>query len=135
MKIAVVGAGYVGLVSSVCLAHIGHHVICVDVDEEKVRQLKQAKLPIYEPGLEELLKECLAKGRLTFTTSIKEAIKKSVAIFIAVGTPSKMNGDADLNYVENVARQIAVNMDSYKLVIEKSTVPAETYTRIRTWNP
>ena len=131
MEIAVVGAGYVGLVSSVCLAKIGHHVICVDVDQEKVRQLKLAKVPIYEPGLEELLKECLANKRLTFTTSIKEATKKSIAIFIAVGTPSKMNGDADLNYVENVARQIAVNMDSYKLVIEKSTVPAETGKRVK----
>jgi len=130
VKIAVVGAGYVGLVSSVCLAHIGHHVICVDVNEEKVRQLKQGKVPIYEPGLEKMLKECLSKGRLTFTTSIKDATKKSVAIFIAVGTPSKTNGDADLNFVESVAQQIAVNMDSYKLVIEKSTVPAETGKRV-----
>jgi len=123
MNIAIVGSGYVGLVSGVCFAQIGHKVICVDIDEEKIKKLKKGKIPIYEPGLEDLLKKNLKNKRLTFTTSIQAATKKSTAIFIAVGTPSKKNGDADLTYVENVARQIAANMDDYKLIIEKSTVP------------
>ena len=130
MDIAIVGSGYVGLVTGVCLAEIGHKVICVDIDSEKIKKLKSAIVPIYEPGLEELLKKNLKNKRLSFTISIKEATKKSEVIFIAVGTPSKKNGDADLTYVENVARQIAVNMDSYKLIVEKSTVPAETGKRI-----
>ncbi len=131
MNIAIVGAGYVGLVSGVCFAQIGHKVICVDIDEEKIKQLKKGKVPIYEPGLEDLLKKNLKNKRLTFTTSIKSATQKSTAIFIAVGTPSKKNGDADLTYVENVARQIAMNMDDYKLIIEKSTVPADTGNRVK----
>ena len=110
MKIAVVGVGYVGLVSGVCLASIGHRVVCVDVDENKIRRLKQGHIPIYEPGLEELMKKCVANKHLSFTTSIKEATKHGEAIFIAVGTPSKKNGDADLTYVENVARAIALNL-------------------------
>jgi len=130
MNIAIVGSGYVGLVTGVCLAHIGHHVICVDNNAEKVKKLKAGHVPIYEPGLEELLKKYLKNRRLLFSTSIKSAAKKSTAIFIAVGTPSKKNGDADLTYVENVAREIALSMDSYKLIIEKSTVPAETGKRI-----
>jgi len=131
MNIAIVGSGYVGLVTGVCLAQIGHKVICVDIDEEKIKRLKKGKVPIYEPGLEDLLKRNLRNKRLTFTTSIQTATKKSTAIFIAVGTPSKKNGDADLTYVENVARQIASNMDDYKLIIEKSTVPANTGNKIK----
>jgi len=131
MNIAIVGSGYVGLVTGICLAQIGHKVICVDVDEEKIKKLKQGKIPIYEPGLEGLLAKNLKNKRITFTTSIKVATKKSTAIFIAVGTPSKKNGDADLTYVENVARQIAVNMNDYKLIIEKSTVPADTGKRVK----
>ncbi len=130
MNIAIVGSGYVGLVSGVCFAHLGHDVICVDIDKEKVKNLRAGKVPIYEPGLEVLLKKYLKNKKLTFTTSIKEATKKSIAIFIAVGTPSKKNGDADLTYVENVAREIALCMDDYKLIIEKSTVPAETGKKI-----
>ena len=130
MNIAIVGSGYVGLVSGVCFAEIGHHVICVDIDLEKIKKLRQGKIPIYEPGLEQLLKKNIKNKRLKFTTSIKEATKKSIAIFIAVGTPSKKNGDADLTYVENVARQVAQNMDSYRLIVEKSTVPAETGKRV-----
>jgi UDPglucose 6-dehydrogenase len=126
MNIAIIGAGYVGLVSGVCFAHIGHNVICVDNNKDKVKRLRGGHIPIYEPGLEELLKDCVKKKRLKFTDSIKEASKKSQVIFIAVGTPSKPNGDADLSYVENVAREIAGVMDSYKLIVEKSTVPAET---------
>ena len=131
MNIAIIGSGYVGLVTGVCLAHIGHQVICVDNDHEKIKKLKGGHVPIFEPGLEELLKKYLHTKRLSFSTSIKEATKKSTAIFIAVGTPSKKNGEADLTYVENVARQIALNMDGYKLIIEKSTVPADTGQRIK----
>jgi UDPglucose 6-dehydrogenase len=130
MNIAIVGAGYVGLVSGTCLAEIGHHVTVVDNDKGKIRRLCQGEIPIYEPGLEELIKKNVKQKRLAFTASIKEATKKSLAIFIAVGTPSKKNGDADLTYVENVAREIAQCMDEYKLIIEKSTVPAETGKRV-----
>jgi len=131
MNIAIVGSGYVGLVSGVCFSHIGHNVICVDNNEAKVRSLKAGNVPIYEPGLEELLKKYLKKKKLTFTTSIRDAVHESDVIFIAVGTPSKPNGDADLTYVENVAREVAVNMNGYKLVVEKSTVPAETGQRVK----
>lgn len=126
MEIAIVGSGYVGLVSGVCLAEIGHQVTCIDVDKTKVNKLKKGQIPIYEPGLEELLAKNIANKRITFSYSIKDGAKKATAIFIAVGTPSKKNGDADLTYVENVAREIAESMTEYKLVIEKSTVPAET---------
>jgi UDPglucose 6-dehydrogenase len=131
MKIAIIGSGYVGLVSGVCLANIGHHVICVDNNLEKIKTLKKGRLPIYEPGLLELMKVNVAKKRLSFTSSIGEATQKSQVIFLAVPTPPKANGDADLTYVENVARQIAQHMDSYKLIVEKSTVPAETGKQIR----
>ena len=131
MNITVVGSGYVGLVTGVCLAHIGHTVICVDNHHEKIRRLKLGEVPIYEPGLEELLKKYLKNKRLSFTTSIADAAKRSTVIFIAVGTPSKKNGEADLTYVENVARDIARVMDSYKLIVEKSTVPADTGQRIK----
>ncbi len=130
MNITIIGSGYVGLVTGVCLAHIGHRVICVDNDTAKVKQLKSGQVPIYEPGLEELLRRYLKEKKISFTTSIKEATKNSLVIFIAVGTPSKKNGEADLTYVENVARAIAVNMDSYKLIVEKSTVPTATGQRI-----
>jgi UDPglucose 6-dehydrogenase len=131
MNISIIGSGYVGLVTGVCLAHIGHTVICVDNNKEKINKLKEGYIPIYEPGLEDLLVRYMKKKRMSFTTSIKDAAKKTDVIFIAVGTPSKKNGEADLTYVENVARQIAENMDSYKLIVEKSTVPAETGKRIR----
>jgi len=131
MKIAIIGSGYVGLVSGVCLANIGHHVICVDNNLDKIKTLKKGRLPIYEPGLLELMKVNVAKKRLSFTSSIGDATKKSQVIFLAVPTPPKSNGDADLTYVENVARQIAQHMDSYKLIVEKSTVPAETGKKIR----
>ncbi len=130
MDIAIVGSGYVGLVTGVCLAHIGHHVICCDSNEEKIKLLKSGGVPIYEPGLNELLSKYRKSKRIVFTTSIAEASKKATVIFIAVGTPSKKNGDADLTYIENVAREVARNMDSYKLLVEKSTVPAQTGNRI-----
>jgi len=130
MNIAIIGSGYVGLVTGVCLSHIGHHVVCVDNNPEKINKLKKGKLPIYEPGLQGLMRECVKKKRLSFTGSIKEATRKSTVIFLAVPTPSKPNGDADLTYVENVAREIARSMDSYKLIVEKCTVPAETGNKI-----
>lgn len=131
MEIAVVGCGYVGLVTGVCLAHIGHRVICVDNDREKIKNLQKGAVPIYEPQLDVLLKKYLKNKRLSFSGSIQDAAKKSTVIFIAVGTPSKKNGEADLTYVENVAREIALAMDSYKLIVEKSTVPADTGQRIK----
>ena len=131
MNITVIGSGYVGLVTGVCLAHIGHTVVCVDNNHEKIKRLRLGEVPIYEPGLEELLKKYLKSKRLSFTTSIADAAKRSTVIFIAVGTPSKKNGEADLTYVENVARDIARVMDSYKLIVEKSTVPADTGQRIK----
>ena len=130
MKVAIIGAGYVGLVTGVCLAHIGHTVVCVDNNKDKVKSLRAGHIPIYEPGLEEILKACVRKKKLTFTHSIADASKDATVIFIAVGTPSKANGDADLTYVENVAREIAGVMTSYKLIVEKSTVPAETGLKI-----
>ena len=126
MKIAVAGAGHVGLVTAACFAEIGNDVICFDIDEDKINKLNNNIIPIYEPGLEELVVRNKKSGRLKFTTDLKRAIKESEIIFICVGTPPKENGEADLSYVENVARTIAEVMDSYKLIVEKSTVPVET---------
>lgn len=130
MNITVVGSGYVGLVTGVCLAHIGHHVICVDNDLEKIKKLKAGQVPIYEPGLEEMILKYRKLKRLAFSGAIGTAVKNAEVIFIAVGTPSKPNGDADLTFIENVAREIARHMDGYKLLVEKSTVPAQTGNRI-----
>ena len=126
MKIAVVGTGYVGLVTGTCFAELGNDVICVDIDEDKVNRLNSNIIPIYEPELEELVIRNKKEARLSFTTDLKKAIKESEIIFICVGTPPKENGEADLSYVENVARTIAEVMDSYKVIVEKSTVPVET---------
>jgi len=130
MKIAVIGTGYVGLVAGTCFADMGNDVICVDIDEEKIKTLNQGKIPIYEPGLEELIKKNTAAGKLSFTTNFDEAVSKSRVIFIAVGTPPKPKGDADLSYVENVARGIAAVAKDPKIVVEKSTVPVQTCKRI-----
>ena len=126
MKIAVIGSGYVGLVTGACLAKLGNEIICVDIDEDKIAKLNDGIVPIYEPGLYELISKNKEESRLQFTTDIRGAIKKSEVIFICVGTPPKESGEADLSYVENVARIIADVMDSYKLIVEKSTVPVET---------
>ncbi len=131
MKIAVVGSGYVGLVSGACFAGLGNRVICVDIDPRKIALLKKGRAPIYEPGLEELLREGIKKKNLSFTTDLKSAVKRSDLIFIAVGTPPKPNGEADLSFVENVARTVAREIRSYKLIVEKSTVPVQTGERIR----
>jgi len=130
MKIAVVGTGYVGLVAGTCFADMGHEVICVDIEEEKIRMLNEGKVPIFEPGLEDLIKKNARAKRLSFTTDFDDAVKKSDIIFIAVGTPPKPNGDADLSYIENVARGIAAAAKKPKIVVEKSTVPVQTCERI-----
>ena len=126
MKIAVAGAGYVGLVTAACFAELGNDIICVDIDEDKINKLNNGIIPIYEPGLEDFVMKNVSNGRLKFATDLKTAIRESEIIFICVGTPPKENGEADLSHVENVARTIADVMDSYKIVVEKSTVPVET---------
>ncbi|MFH1848179.1 MAG: UDP-glucose/GDP-mannose dehydrogenase family protein [Candidatus Omnitrophota bacterium] len=126
MKICIVGTGYVGLVTGTCFASLGNEVICIDNDKSKIASLKKGSVPIFEPGLKELVKKNMKEGRLSFSASIKDGIRESVIIFIAVGTPPKDSGEADLTYVENVAKEIARNMRSYKLIVEKSTVPVET---------
>lgn len=126
MNICVIGTGYVGLVTGTCLADLGNKVICVDVDKEKINKLKKGIMPIYEPGLEELVKNNQKEQRISFTTDLKEGVRKSSIIFIAVGTPPRENGEANLIYVEGVACRIALCMTSYKLIVEKSTVPVET---------
>lgn len=126
MRVSIIGTGYVGLVTGACLAELGNRVICVDNDKTKVNNLKKMVMPIYEPGLRELVKSNVKKKRLYFASSIKEAVDKTEVIFIAVSTPSKENGEADLTAIENVAQQIAKNMKSYRLIVEKSTVPVET---------
>jgi len=126
MNISIIGTGYVGLVTGACFAELGNNIICADNDSKKITGLKKGVLPLYEPGLEELVITNIRKTRLKFTTSIKEAVKGSEIIFIAVGTPSLDNGEADLTGVESVARNIALNLTGYRLIVEKSTVPVET---------
>lgn len=126
MNICVIGSGYVGLVTGVCFAELGHKVICVDKDAAKIKKLKAGLMPIFEPGLKDLVKRNRKKGRLSFSTKITDGVKRSEVIFISVGTPSRNNGEADLTFVENVSRQIAQSMTSYKLIVEKSTVPVNT---------
>jgi UDPglucose 6-dehydrogenase len=126
MKIAIVGTGYVGLVTGACFAEVGHEVICVDCDAEKVKTLKAGGIPIYEPGLYEPVKRNAAEGRLSFTTSTKEGVERSDIIFIAVPTPPLPDGGVDLSFIEGVARDIAGAMTSYKIVVDKSTVPVKT---------
>ena len=126
MKITIIGTGYVGLVTGTCFAEVGHQVICVDNNEEKVRLLQSGGIPIYEPGLEELVKKNVAEGRLSFTDSTPEGVRNSDVIFIAVPTPPQPDGSVDLSFIERVARDIAGAMDGYKIVVDKSTVPVNT---------
>ncbi len=125
-KVAIFGTGYVGLVSGACLARVGNKVVCVDVDEKKIELLNEGKCPIYEPGLEELLKEVIASGRLTFTLDAKKAVEENDIIMSAVGTPPGEDGSADLQYVLDVARTIARHANGYKVIVTKSTVPPLT---------
>jgi UDPglucose 6-dehydrogenase len=126
MNISIIGSGHVGLVSGACFAELGNQVICTDNDAKKISDLKQGIIPVYEPGLEELIASNLKNKRLKFTFSIKEAVKASEIIIIAVGTPALENGEADLTGIKNVTRGIAQNMDGYRLIVEKSTVPVDT---------
>ena len=131
MKITVVGTGYVGLVSGACLSEVGIEVTCVDIDQKKIDNLKEGILPIYEPGLEELVKRNYQKGRLNFSTDLGDAIRGSEAAFIAVGTPPGEDGSADLKYVLAVADEIGKSMTNYLVVITKSTVPVGTAEKVR----
>ncbi len=131
MKVAVVGTGYVGLVVGACLAESGNDVICVDKDVAKVRMLRRGKSPIYEPGIEDLLRRNKLEGRLVFTTDLAKAVRQSTIIFIAVGTPQGEDGSADLQHVMGVARDIAKAMNGYKVIVDKSTVPVGTAERVR----
>ncbi len=126
MKLTIIGTGYVGLVTGTCFAEVGHHVICVDRDAAKVKLLQSGGIPIYEPGLDELVRKNVAAGRLTFTASTREGVETSDVIFIAVPTPPLADGSVDLSFIEAVAREIAAAMTSYKIIVDKSTVPVKT---------
>ena len=126
MDICVVGVGYVGLVTGTCFAEFGNNVVCVDNDPRKIDMLHNDQVPIYEPGLEEMVAKNRREGRLHFTTDLKEGLKKALVVFIAVGTPEGANGEADLKYVWEVGRSIAETMEDYKVVVTKSTVPVGT---------
>ncbi|MEJ2091105.1 MAG: UDP-glucose/GDP-mannose dehydrogenase family protein [Syntrophobacterales bacterium] len=131
MKLAIIGAGYVGLVTAACFAEMGNEVICVDADAEKINALKQGQIPIYEPGLEDYVRRNFTENRLFFTTDLKGAVQKSLAIFIAVGTPQDKDGSADLSAVLAVAREIGKHLNGYKVIVEKSTVPVGTAAKVR----
>ena len=131
MKIAVIGTGYVGLVAGACLAENGNDVICVDKDSAKVRALQRGRIPIYEPGLEEIVRRNRGEKRLTFTTDLAKGVRASQIVFIAVGTPTGEDGSADLRHVLDVARHIGKAMNGYKVIVDKSTVPVGTSEQVR----
>ncbi|MCX5904576.1 MAG: nucleotide sugar dehydrogenase, partial [Proteobacteria bacterium] len=131
MNICMIGTGYVGLVTGTCFSETGNDVTCVDIDREKIALLNQGKVPIYEPGLDEMICRNVAEGRLLFTTDIGKAVQGALFIFIAVGTPSADDGSADLSAVWAVAREIGKHMNGYKIVVTKSTVPVGTTERVK----
>jgi UDPglucose 6-dehydrogenase len=131
MKISIIGTGYVGLVTGTCLAESGNNVICMDIDKKKIEMLKSGVVPIYEPGLEELVKRNVAHGRLDFTTEMSRAVRDASVIFIAVGTPPGEDGSADLKYVLGAAGEIARYMNGYKIIVNKSTVPVGTADKVK----
>ena len=128
MDLSIIGSGYVGLVSGACFAEVGHNVICVDNDQRKVDALQAGRIPIYEPGLEEVVQRNVAAGRLRFTASIEDGVDHSEVVFIAVPTPPHADGSVDLSYIERVAREIAgvLKPGQYRVVVDKSTVPVKT---------
>jgi UDPglucose 6-dehydrogenase len=130
MNLSIIGTGYVGLVTGACFAEVGHHVICVDADKNKVRILQAGGIPIFEPGLEDLVHRNVAQGRLQFTDSTSEAVSRSEVIFIAVPTPPQADGSVDLSFIEGVARQIANCLDGYRIIVDKSTVPVKTAEKV-----
>ena len=131
MQIAVIGTGYVGLVTGACFAEFGVDVVCFDIDTRKIEELNQGKIPIYEPGLEQLVEKNAQAGRLKFTTDLKSAVEPSLVVLLAVGTPQGADGSADLSYVEAAARSIAEHMTDYKVIVTKSTVPVGTGEHLR----
>nr|MBA3246790.1 UDP-glucose/GDP-mannose dehydrogenase family protein [Pyrinomonadaceae bacterium] len=131
MHIAVVGTGYVGLITGACFAEFGVDVTCVDIDAEKITRLSEGQLPIYEPGLDQIVNKNVQAGRLKFTTDLHAAVEESLVIFLAVGTPPREDGAADLRYVEDAARSIAEAMNGYKVIVTKSTVPVGTGEHLR----
>ncbi len=131
MNVCVIGTGYVGLVTGACFAEFGVNVICADKDESKIDMLERGEIPIYEPGLEALVKRNVSQGRLAFTTDTPEAVRASLVVFIAVGTPPRADGGTDLTYVDEVAREIGRAINGYKVVVTKSTVPVGTSARVR----
>ena len=126
MKLCIIGSGYVGLVTGACFAEVGHHVICVDNNQKKIDMLLAGQIPIYEPGLEELVTRNVASKRLLFTTSIEEGVDHGDVVFIAVPTPPQPDGSVDLSYIETVAREIAGVLKEYRVIVDKSTVPVKT---------
>lgn len=130
MKITIIGSGYVGLTTGACFAEVGHHVVCVDNDETKVRSLLAGKIPIYEPGLEPMVRKNVVSKRLQFTTSTADGVDHGEVIFIAVPTPPQQDGSVDLSFIERVAREIAVCLESYRVIVDKSTVPVKTGERV-----
>jgi UDPglucose 6-dehydrogenase len=126
MKIAIIGSGYVGLVTGACFAEVGHEVICIDNDQRKVKGLRSGRIPIYEPGLDQLIQRNVSAHRLSFTGSIEEGVDNSQVIFIAVPTPPQVDGSVDLTYIERVAREIASVLKEYRVIVDKSTVPVKT---------
>lgn len=131
MKVSIYGSGYVGLVTGACLAEVGNEVICIDIDENKIQMLKNGDVPIFEPGLEALVKHNQANGKLTFSTNVAEAVEHGLFQFIAVGTPPDEDGSADLQHVLAVARSIGQHMTDYRIIVDKSTVPVGTADRVR----
>src|ERR1044072_9498781 len=131
MHIAVIGTGYVGLVTGACFAEFGVDVTCVDVDEDKIARLSDGQIPIYEPGLEQLVAKNTQAGRLHFTTDLKSAVEQALVIFLAVGLPPREDCSADLTHIEAATRQVASYMNGYKVIVTKSTVPVGTGERLR----
>ena len=145
MRISVIGVGYVGLVTGACFAETGNTVVCMDIDERKIQRLREGEIPIYEPHLEELVRNNLKEGRLSFTTDIREAVDHGLIVFICVNTPQDSDGSADLQYVMAVAADIGKVIDKYRIIVVKSTVPVGTCEQVKstvagstppsTWHP